>query len=41
MLKKLSAERTVYTEIHLKNLLQENFKERKAISIVSGKKNVL
>ena len=41
MLKYLSEEKIVYTEMHLKKILQENFKERIVISVVSGKKNVL
>ena len=41
MLKNLSDEKTVYTEMHLKKFLQENFKKRIIISIVNIKKNVL
>ena len=40
MPKNLPDEKSVYTEMHRK-FLQENFKERIVISIVSGKKNVL
>ena len=41
VLKKLSDEKTVYTEMHLKKFLQENFKEKIVILVVSEKKNIL
>ena len=40
-LKKLSGEKSVYTDMYLKKLLQEHFKERIVVSNISGKKNIL